>query len=178
MSGQGFVDGDELAAIVPLLRSRAQRLIGKRLGQWVAPSDLVQETLLIAVRRFAEISGRPARQVLAWLLQTMQFRLMRYVRDHRDELVRPERDCGSRDEGARSSTAVLGRMVRSEVGGILFAQIETLPEAERRVVEILYRENRTTTEVAAELGRSEGAVRALHQRALRRLRVRFGVDRP
>ena len=43
--------------------------------------------VLIAVRRFAELSGRPPRQVLAWLLSTMRFRLMRYVRDHRAELA-------------------------------------------------------------------------------------------
>ena len=49
-----------------------------------------------------------------------------------------------------------------------------LPEAERRVIVLLYRERRTTAEIAADLGRSEGAVRALHQRAVRRLRERFG----
>ena len=65
-------------------------------------------------------------------------------------------------------------MVREEVRGALRELIETLPEVERRVIVLLYQEKRTTAEIATELGRSEGAVRALHQRAVRRLRERFG----
>ena len=61
---------------------RARRLIGARLRHVLGSSDLLQETLLIAVRRFEELWGGHARQVLAWLLKSMQFRLMRYVRDH------------------------------------------------------------------------------------------------
>src|SRR5262249_448961 len=78
---------DELARFEPVLRARARRLIGARLRPVLASSDLLQETLSLAVRRFAELSGRPARQVLAWLLRSMQFRVLRYVRDHRAELA-------------------------------------------------------------------------------------------
>jgi RNA polymerase sigma-70 factor, ECF subfamily len=162
----------DLSRFEPILRARAHRLIGARLRHVLGPSDLLQETLMIAVRRFAEISGRPPRQVLAWLLRSMQFRLMRYVRDHGDEMEGREGGAtGSRV--AQSSTPALSKMVREEVRGSLLEQIETLPDVERRVVVLLYRERRTTAEIAAELGRSEGAVRALHQRAVRRLRERF-----
>src|SRR4051812_44136599 len=83
----GQAQAGEFAQFEPALRARARQLIGARLGRVLGPSDLIQETLLIAVRRFAALSGRPARQVLAWLLRSMRFRLMRYVRDHRDELA-------------------------------------------------------------------------------------------
>lgn len=169
---------DDLARFEPVLRARACRLIGTRLRHVVGPSDLLQETLLIAVRRFAELSGRPARQVLAWLLSSMQLRLMRHVRDHRDELAGHAGNVAAGDLVARSSSPALGRMVRDEVLGTLQELIETLPEAERRVIVLLYREKRTTAEIAADLGRSEGAVRALHQRAVRRLRERFGDRLP
>ena len=79
----------DLAGYEPALRDHARRLIGPRLRPILAPSDLMQETLLIAVRRLAEVSGRPSRLVLAWLLRTMRFRLMRFVRDHRTELATP-----------------------------------------------------------------------------------------
>jgi RNA polymerase sigma-70 factor, ECF subfamily len=169
---------DELASFEPVLRARARRLIGARLRPVLASSDLLQETLAIAVRRFAELSGRPARQVLAWLLRSMQFRLMRYVRDHRDELAGRQGGSAAGELAARSSSLALGRMIREEVRGALRELIDTLPEAERRVIVLLYQERRTTAEVATELGRSEGAVRALHQRAVRRLRQQFGDLRP
>jgi RNA polymerase sigma-70 factor (ECF subfamily) len=115
--------------------------------------------------------------VLAWLLRTMQFRLMHYVRDHRAELEGNEEAIPVEDLKASSSAPPLSRMARDELRGALLGLIETLPEAERRVVVLLYRERRTTAEIAAELGRSEGAVRALHQRAVRRLRERLGDRR-
>jgi RNA polymerase sigma factor (sigma-70 family) len=144
----------------------------------LASSDLLQETLSIAVGRFAELSGRPARQVLAWLLRSMQFRLMRYVRDHRDELAGRQEGSAAGELAARSSSPALSRLVREEIREALRERIGTLPEAERRVVVLLYQEKRTTAEIAAELGRSEGAVRALHQRAVQRLRHQFGDLRP
>src|SRR5437763_923122 len=75
---RGPIEAETLAVFEPVLRTQARRLIGPRLRPLLASSDLLQETLSIAVRRFAELSGRPARQVLAWLLRSMQFRLMRY----------------------------------------------------------------------------------------------------
>lgn len=167
----------ELARFEPVLRAQACRLIGPRLRALVGPSDLLQETLLIAVRRYAELSGRPPRLVLAWLLKSMQFRLMRYVRDHRAELAGHEEAMPVEDLKARSSTPPLSRLARDELRGAILGLIEMLPEPERRVVVLLYRERRTTAEIAADLGRSEGAVRALHQRAIRRLRERMGDRR-
>ena len=119
-------------------------------------SDLLQETLLIAVRRFAQLSGRPPRLVLAWLQRSMQYRLMRDVRDHRDELASHEVSTASGDPSAGSSTPALSRMVRDEIQGTLRELIETLPEAERQVVLLLYQERRTTAEIAAELGAARG----------------------
>jgi RNA polymerase sigma-70 factor (ECF subfamily) len=170
----GPSQANELARFEPVLRARARRLIGARLRHLLGSSDLLQDTLLIAVRRFEELSGRPPRQVLAWLLRSMQFRLMRYVRDHQDELTDKDGVITSSDVAARSSTPALSRMVREEIRGALRELVEMLPEVERRVIVLLYQEKRTTAEIAVELGRSEGAVRALHQRAVRRLRERFG----
>src|SRR5262249_47789026 len=103
---------DELARFEPVLRARARRLIGPSLRPVLASSDRLQETPAIAGRRFAELSGRPARLVLAWLLRSMQFRLMRYVRDHRDELAGRQGGSAVGELEARSSSAALSRMVR------------------------------------------------------------------
>jgi RNA polymerase sigma-70 factor, ECF subfamily len=178
MSQPGPSGADELARFEPLLRARARRLIGPRLRPVLASSDLLQETLSIAVRRFAELSGRPARQVLAWLLRSMQLRLMRHVRDHHEELSGRRGDSPAGELAAPTSTPALSRLVREEVREALRELIGTLPEPERRVIVLVYQERQPTAEIAAELGRSEGAVRALHQRAVRRLRQQLGDRRP
>src|SRR5262249_9491901 len=168
----------ELARFEPILRARARRLIGARLRPVLASSDLLQGTLAIAVRRFPRPSGRPGRQALARLLRAVQCRLMRYVRDHRDELAGRQGGSAAGELAARSSSPALSRMVREEIREALRERIGTLPEAERRVIVLLYQEKRTTVEIAAELGQSEGAVRALHQRAVQRLRQQFGDLQP
>lgn len=164
---QGEPDG--LAAYVPQLRARAHGLIGPKLNQFVAPSDLLQETLLIAVRNFSAVSGRPSRQVLAWLSQVMRHRLLRLLRKHRGELEGTVKGAPGIEPHV-SSRAALSRLVLKELRGELLAAIDALPEPERAVVVALYKERVGTAEIAQRLERTEGAVRAIHQRAVKRLR--------
>ena len=168
----------DLAGYEPVLRDRARRLIGPRLRPILAPSDLMQETLLIAVRRLAEVSGRPSRQVLAWLLRTMRFRLMRFVRDHRTELTTLD-DPATRDfEPSEGATPVLSRLVREEMRATLLATIELLEEQDRQILRWIYLEKQATAEIAARLGRTESAVRGLHHRAIGHMRRLFEVHLP
>jgi RNA polymerase sigma factor (sigma-70 family) len=154
---------------VPQLRARARGLIGPKLHRFVTSSDLLQETLLVAVKKFATISGRPPRQVLAWLHQIMQYRLLRYLRTHRRELGTNIGVLTATEPGA-SSRSALGRLVLEELRGELLAAINALPEPERTVIIAHYQEKLTTAEIAGRLGKTEGAVRAIHQRAVKRLR--------
>lgn len=54
---------------------------------------------------------------------------------------------------------------------MLFQLVGRLPEAQRRVIELRYVEQRSLLEVAQELGKSEGAVKQLQRRALEHLRA-------
>jgi RNA polymerase sigma-70 factor, ECF subfamily len=54
---------------------------------------------------------------------------------------------------------------------MLFQLVERLPWAQRRVIELRYVEERSLLEVAAELGKTEGAVKQLQRRALETLRA-------
>ncbi len=168
----------DLAGYEPVLRDHARKLIGPRLRPILAPSDLMQETLLIAVRRLAEVSGRPSRQVLAWLLRTMRFRLMRFVRDHRTELAASADPATRAVEPSGGSTPVLSRLVREEMRATLLATIGLLEEQDRQILRWIYLEKRTTAEIAARLGRTESAVRGLHHRAIGHLRGLFEAHLP
>ncbi len=53
---------------------------------------------------------------------------------------------------------------------MIFELVARLPEAQRRVIELRYIEQRSLLEVAKKLGRTEGAVKQLQRRALEYLR--------
>ena len=55
----------------------------------------------------------------------------------------------------------------------LYRAVRELPEDQRRVIEMRFAQERSITEIARALGRSEGAVKQLQLRALGRLRARL-----
>jgi RNA polymerase sigma-70 factor (ECF subfamily) len=56
----------------------------------------------------------------------------------------------------------------------LYRLVRELPAEQRRVIELRFTEEKPIREIAAALGRSEGAVKQLQFRALRSLRERMG----
>lgn len=58
----------------------------------------------------------------------------------------------------------------------LFRLVRELPEDQRRVVELRFAEGRPIRDIAADLGRTEGAVKQLQLRALQTLRKRMTKD--
>lgn len=95
---------------------------------------------------------------LAWLLKiaanTLSHRREKAGRESTDpppEVAEPDRDLERR--------------------ALLFQLVDRLPEAQRRVIELRYVEQRSLLEVATELGKTEGAVKQLQRRALEHLRA-------
>lgn len=64
-----------------------------------------------------------------------------------------------------------------EARGRLFRLVDALPADQRRVVTLRFAEHRSIREIAAGLGRSEGAVKQLQLRALTTLRRQLGGTR-
>jgi RNA polymerase sigma-70 factor (ECF subfamily) len=63
---------------------------------------------------------------------------------------------------------------RVEERAALYRAVRELPSDQRRVIEMRFTEDKTIREVAAQLGRSEGAVKQLQLRAVQNLRDRLG----
>lgn len=62
----------------------------------------------------------------------------------------------------------------TENRALLFRQVRSLPEDQRRVIQMRFAEEKSMREIARALGRSEGAVRQLQFRALAKLREELG----
>ena len=64
-----------------------------------------------------------------------------------------------------------------EQRAMLFQLVDRLPDAQRRVFELKYLEERSLLEIARALGRTEGAVKQLQRRALEQLREEWEAGR-
>jgi RNA polymerase sigma-70 factor (ECF subfamily) len=60
-----------------------------------------------------------------------------------------------------------------EQRAMLYQLVETLPEDQRRVIILRFVAQKSLREIAADLGRSDGAIKQLQLRALQNLRERI-----
>jgi RNA polymerase sigma-70 factor (ECF subfamily) len=190
---RGAAGGDEAAWQRLLLphQARLLRLIGLRLDRRVAaridPGDVLQETLLDAVRRLPDYLRERPLPFYPWLRQLACDRLAELHRRH----IRTQKRSVAREEAppldeesalelaarlAAPGSSPSTRLQRRELRDRVEAALARLPEADREVLVLRHLEQLTPREIAAVLGVREGAVYTRHLRALERLRALLGHD--
>ncbi|HVR44079.1 MAG TPA: sigma-70 family RNA polymerase sigma factor [Thermoanaerobaculia bacterium] len=87
-----------------------------------------------------------------------------------DHVTKSAREGGGPPAGEPSSDEI----AIVEHGATLYRLVDALPADQRRVIVMRFAEERSIREIAADLGRSEGAVKQLQWRALETLRSRMG----
>ena len=164
----------------------ARTQVDLHLQRRASPSDLVQETLLDAVRDFPRFSGSTEGDLLAWLRRILLHNVGRLIEREvtaRKRSVRREvslEEC--LDDLERSAAAFENFFAsqasspsrgarRRESAAVLAAKLALLSEAHREVIVLRNLEGLSFEEVAARMGRSSGAVRILWLRALGKLRA-------
>jgi len=130
------------------------RRVGDRHHAEDLTSDVFREALA-DIRKF-EWRGAP---FLAWLLRIAS----RLIADHYKH--------SGRDTGNPLAAAEPACTDEIERSAMLFQLVERLPEAQFRVIQMRFVEQKSIREIAAELGRSEGAVKQLQLRAIENLRA-------
>jgi len=162
-----------------LVRSRcAGQLRGR-----VDSSDLVQETQLRAARHIGQFQGRTEAEWRAWLARIAEREIVRQLRRHLGAQKRaagreqPLPDDGNSQAGVsrleawrQTHSSPSQALVRRERALLLARVLAELPADHREVLILRHIEGVPFVEVAARLGRSEGAVRVLWTRALKKLR--------
>lgn len=178
----GLASQDDLEGFRAYLLAVASRCIEPALAAKVGASDLVQETLVVALRRAEVVRGRERREVRLWLKAILRHRVANARRHYFRTAKRragselrlddaPWLGPGLVDPETRPSVAAL----RSEQGERLERALATLPERHRRVLEG-YREGLGFEDLARHLGISSDAARKLWGRAVLRLRSALGAD--
>jgi RNA polymerase sigma-70 factor (ECF subfamily) len=170
------------------LRRQAALLLDGRLRGKVDPSDVVQDTLLKALRHQEQFRGQTEAERQAWLRRILANTLADAVRRF---LAGQKRDVGreqSLDEAVRQSSERLqawlanGRAspedeaMHNEKLLWLAEGMAELPDEQREAVRLKHLHGLSVGEVARAMGKTTAAVAGLLRRGLEALRQRPGGD--
>jgi RNA polymerase sigma-70 factor (ECF subfamily) len=184
-AGDAAARGELLGLYQNYLRVLARAQLDRSLRVRVDESDLVQETMLEALRDFAQFAGSSEGELVGWLRRILVRNLADQVKRHRarardwhrqeslEALL--DRSCqAAHDALARDISTPSAQAARREQAVLLADALARLPADYVRVIVLRNVERLRFDEVAARMGRSCGAVRMLWARALERLGEELG----
>lgn len=178
-------DADALGELLGEFRPYVHCLIQAGRRGFATPrfddSDLTQDAVLLAHQAFGQFRGETVAEFTVWIQRVARTAVTRAFRAHRDA---GKRDAGREVEIEDAAAITDGRRspgssaVQHEYAALVAAAINRLPEDMRAVVHGRHLEDLSYAELADRIGRSEGAVRVLYTRALRKLREEFSISVP
>ena len=137
---------------------RVYAYVARRVCDRHHAEDLTADVFREALADIGKFEWRGA-PFIAWLLGIAS----RVIADH---FKRSGREAGPPAANHEPSSSD-----ETECSAMLFQLVERLPEAQFRVVHMRFVEQKSIREIAAELGRSDGAVKQLQLRAIENLRA-------
>jgi RNA polymerase sigma-70 factor (ECF subfamily) len=178
-------DADELVPRLESFRNYLLLLARARLDDRIRgkldPDDLVQQTLARALEKRAHFQGISDEQRAAWLRTILVNVMTDLVRRHLRPDAERSLEAALEQSSARlqaflaaDQTSPSEAVCRHESLVRLANALTSLPDDQRRAVELKHLQGRTLVEVARELGRSVPAVAGLLQRGIKALREELG----
>lgn len=186
--GDAPAQGDLLRRFEPWLRLLARVQLESRFTAKFDASDVVQQTLLEAVRAFPNFRGSTEAELTAWLRQILAHALAHEVRRYHGTAKRDITQEVSLEAELAQSSQRLGFLMaesgpspsqqaaRRELDVLLADVLARLPDDYRDVLIFRHLENLSHEEIAARMNRSSGAIRMLWVRALAALREACGQE--
>ena len=179
-SGDLTAQGELLGRYNNYLLVLARTQIDRRLRVRCDDSDLVQETLVEALRDFPNFAGTTERELQAWLRRILVRNLADQIKRNKAQARTWQRQQSLEELLNRSCAEVhaalaLGisspstQAVRREDSLRLAGALAKLPADYRDVIVMRHLQNMKFEEIAGRLGRSSGATRMLWTRALEKL---------
>lgn len=175
----------DLERFRPYLNLMARLGLAPLIQAKIAPSDVVQNTIIEAHRNLDRFRGRAVEQQLALLRKMLASNLAKAGRDLRRQKRDVEREQSLEASIERSSKGLLSvlpapqsspsdRAMKNEALCRVADALERLPEAQREAVLLHYADGLTTREIAERMERTKGSVAGLLMRGLERMRESIG----
>lgn len=169
-------------------RGRLERMvrlrIDPRLARRLDPADVVQDTMLLATRRFDDYLERRPLPFYLWLRRMALDRMIQLHRQHvlgqkrtlkREYLSLPDQSATHLvNRLVASDTSPSGRVTQRERRDRVRASLAELSDHDHEILVLLYMEQLSTADVSAVLEITTASVRQRHSRALRRLHQLLG----
>jgi RNA polymerase sigma-70 factor, ECF subfamily len=163
------------------LKRLARARLDRRLNGRVDPSDIVQDALLIAYRRYPEFTANPEVTLAEWLrfltvqkvTEAHRYHLGRQKRSVRREVADASEDLSIVrvvDMIAGALTSPHSGAIRKELQKAVAELIASMSEVDREILRLRHEEMLENEECAAMLGISNSAASKRYIRALKRLR--------
>lgn len=164
----------------PLLGFITSR-IGGQLRKKIEPEDILQEVSMEAVRSLPKVD-LSTRDPLSWLFQICERRI---IDAHRRFFASQKRDA-SREAAVPQGTDGAGGIANLLVASMttpseafsrdqrqlrMLAALDTLPEDQREALRLRYLVGLPSKEIAARLGKTDGAMRVMLSRSLAKLQA-------
>lgn len=173
-AGDSEALGEILARCERRLRVHARIALSPDVAVRCDPGDVVQQTLMEAVRGFGCFRGKSEGELLAWLGQILRRNLADAVRSN---LVAGKRSAGleSRVSHHPELRSVLSsptrRLARLEANELIERALTLLPSDQRDAVRLRHIDGHTLQEIAGRMERTPVAVASLVKRGMQRLRA-------
>jgi RNA polymerase sigma-70 factor (TIGR02952 family) len=141
------------------------RYVLHRVGDRALAEDLTSETFVRALRRIDSLSFQ-GRDVGAWLVTIARNLVLDHVKSGRYRLEVSTADMRDADPGTDGpEDAVLQQLTNEE----LLAGIRRLGGEQQECISLRFLQGLSVAETAAVMGKTDGAIKALQHRAVRRL---------
>jgi RNA polymerase sigma-70 factor (ECF subfamily) len=177
--GDGAAREELLRMYRPYLRLVAGRRLPAIVQKRVDASDLVQQTLIDAVRGLPEFRGQTEPEFTAWMMKLLERNLLMSVRNNtlgkRD--VRLEQDWTDASGSAQmiwaslagDGSSPMSSVFRGEAALQLALALDKLSGDQRVAVEMRYIGQQSLEAIAGEMGRTVGSVAGLIRRGVEAL---------
>ncbi len=159
----------------------ANKAVGSELRAKVAPSDLVQDTIIAAVQNFEQFNGTSERELLAWLTKILSYRVVDAARKFRRQKADVAREISIDDEAREIELSISGHdgtpselVMAEEEERRLMAAMKDLSPEDAELVRLRNWEQLSFEEIGQRLGLSESGVRKRWAQAVKELRRLLG----
>jgi len=182
MSFEGEGEPRSLEQYADYLRLLARLQIDPRLRARLDPSDVVQETLLIAHEKFVQFRGRSDAELAAWLrailastLAQAGRRFNRHEPERARSLQQAIEQSSTRLESwlARDQSTPSQQAMRAEQLILLARALAQLPEDQRRALHLHHFQGLSVPESARRMNKTVASVTGLLYRGGKELRLRM-----
>jgi RNA polymerase sigma-70 factor (ECF subfamily) len=166
----------------PELIAMAKKALPKRKGGLEDASDVAQKSLMAVCQNIGDFRGTTEAEFHAWLkaiVKNKAFDVERYEhqpgRDERRKQALPLDSSGAVVLAADTSSPSQ-QATRHEEETLRDEAFDRLPPDDQQVLRLHFREKRTWSDTAHEMGRTEAAVKRLYFRAIKRWKQEIGEN--